>query len=473
MAASQDPKAQILTEDGLENLVANLGNEMDKRFHTRYVNSKQLSTGSDHAELDSMYQTDWLAAKVVDIIPDDMTREWRSFIGDIKPETVKILKDEEDRLNLVGAFNKAHKWSRLYGTAFIIMNVDDGMTPDKPLKIEAIKKGGLKHIKVLDRHQLHHSDIVNTDPMSLTFGMPEMYRFNENSAQIHFSRVIRFDAVELPYELFRQNDYWSESVLDRLYEALINFSTTASGSASMVYETNVDIIKVDGLMAYLQTEKGENLLRRRFALAKLLKSFNNMLLLDSKEEHTTKTNTFAGLPDLLDRFAQHLSAATDIPATRLLGTSASGMNATGEGDLKNYYDMIRSQQRRVYRPLLDYFDLIMAKSLGIGEDADLSYEFNSLFQMTDMEVADLQLKRAQRDQVYLVNGIVTEAIVAKELKQDDTYTNITDDYIEELEEAIANGDFTDPLIAEVSGEEQEGAEGAGNESTKEPGSIIP
>ena len=383
-----------------------------------------------------------------------MTREWREFTGDVDPKVVKALEDEEDRLQLSSYFNEAHKWGRLYGGGLIVMSIDDGQTPDKPLDINKIKKGGLRHIKAIDRHRVSNADIVPiADPMNINFGMPEYYRFNETSVKIHHSRILRFDGISLPFDEFRRNNYWSDSVLSRLYEAVINFNTTGDGAASMVYETNVDIVKVKGLMGYLQTAEGEALLRKRFTMARMMKSFNNMILLDNEEGFESKSNTFAGLPDLLDRFALFLSAASDIPATRLLGSSASGLNATGEGDLKNYYDTVRSTQKKVYKPLLDYFDKIMAKSLGLADDTDLDYDFKSLFQMTPKEMADLQLVNAQRDQIYLDRNVITEEIVAKELKQDGTYTNITDEYLEELEE-FENGFDTNTDDPEFGAEQE-------------------
>lgn len=463
-------KAKILSDeeelqkDGLENLVAQMGTEQDKRSYSKFVNRKQLSLDGMQDELNAMYRTDWLCGKVVDIIPDDMTREWREFTGDLDPEVIKTLQDEEDRLQLSYYFNEAHKWGRLYGGGLIVLSVDDGQTPDKPLDISKIKKGGLRHIKAIDRHRVSNAEVVPiADPMNKNFGMPEFYRFNETSIKIHHSRVLRFDGIPLPFDEFRRNNYWSDSVLSRLYEAVTNFNTTANGASSMVYETNVDIMKVKGLMGYLQTAEGEALLRKRFTMAGLMKSFNNMMLLDNEENYESKSNTFAGLPDLLDRFALFLSAASDIPATRLLGSSASGLNATGEGDLKNYYDTVRSAQKKVYKPLLDYFDQIMAKSLGLSEDADLDYEFCSLFQETPKDKADRELVAAQRDQIYLDRNVVTEEIVAKELKQDGTYTNITDEYLEELEEFENGGFESDPDDLEL-GTEQETPEGEKEES---------
>ena len=443
-------KAQIMSKedqllkDGLENLVAELGTNRDKRANSRFVNGKRLSADGNQDELNAMYRTDWLSGKVVDIIPNDMTRKWRSFTGEIDPNTIKMLEDEEARIALRSAFNEAHKWARLYGTAFIIMSIDDGNTPERPLAIDKIKKGGLKHIKVVDRHRLSNADVSPiADVFNPNFGLPEFYRLNETSVKIHHSRVIRFDGVKLPWDEFRRNNYYSDSVLDRLYGAITNLNTATDSSASMIYETNVDIVKIKGLMTYLQTAQGEDLVRKRFALVSMLKSFNNMMLMDTEEEYQNKTNSFAGLPDLIDRFAQVVTAGADVPATRLLGSSASGLNATGEGDLKNYYDKIEADQITEYKPRLDDFDPIMAKSLGLADDADLSYTFNPLFQMTPKEQAEVDFNNAQRDQIYLLNDVVDELAVAKELKQNGTYTNITDDYIKELEKIVKESNKTD------------------------------
>jgi len=46
------------------------------------------------------------------------------------------------------------------------------------------------------------------------------------------------------------------------------------------------------------------------------------------------------------------SSASDIPVIRLIGTSATGLNGSGETDLNNYYDMLSSRQESRIRPEL-------------------------------------------------------------------------------------------------------------------------
>lgn len=432
----QTPKAKVskVIADGLENTVANLGTNLDKREHSLFKNKKNLSLDGQQAELNALYRTDWISGKMVDIIPDDMTREWREFDGDLEPETIQALVDEEVRLQLQYNFNLAHKWARLYGTGFIIISVDDGKNPAEPLEINDIKPGDLKHIKAIDRHRLAYIEQPDTNPLSKNFGMPEFYNLLETDIKIHYSRLIRLEGIRLPYIEFRRNKYYSDSILARVYDSILNFNTAANASASMIYDTNVAIMKIQNLMQYFNSGEQEALLIKRMTMINAQKSMNNMVMLDSEEEVDWKNSNFAGLPELLDRYALYLSAGSDVPATRLLGSAASGLNATGEGDLKNYYDKLRSNQIIDYKPPLDYFDLLMAKNLGLPDDADLSYKFRPLFQMTPKEIAELQLTKANRDNIYLTQGVITETVAAKELQQDDTYSNVDADYIEALSE---------------------------------------
>jgi hypothetical protein len=99
-------------------------------------------------------------------------------------------------------------------------------------------------------------------------------------------------------------------------------------------------------MAYVGTPDGERKVTDRYRIAATGKSINRMLILDGKEKYERKSASFQTLPDLMDRFFQNVSGAADIPMTRLFGMSPGGLNASGESDLRNYYDRIASSQER-------------------------------------------------------------------------------------------------------------------------------
>lgn len=459
--------------DNLQNFITGMGTNKDKRTHNIYRNDNPLSAQSNRQELNALYRTNWLAAKIIEIIPKDMGREWREFTNEDDPELIKELEKEEKRLQLRKHITLAHIWARLYGTGFVVMDIDDGQSPDMPLDISRIKKGGLHHVKSIDRFRLSQADTVPiSNPLDPNFGMPEFYRFNESTIKIHASRMLRFEGVPLPWDEFRRNNYFSDSILDRLLTALINYDSVNDGVATMVTEANVDIMKIDNLMSMVSNPAQRELLQKRMALAKMMKNMNNILMIDKNEEFDVKSFTFSGLPDVIDRMLKALAAASDVPATRLFGSSADGLNATGEGDQSNYYDSIASRQQDEYSPVLDYFDTIMAASLGLN--IDIEYRWKPLFQMSEAQQADVNTKNAQKDNVYEAMGAVKVSTIAKDLKQKSIYLNITAEDIEELEEfenAIPDPD-TIEQIEQVEQEEDEksgpgkGAEESGSEVSK-------
>ncbi len=428
----EDPIMKQQVADSLVNFASGLNVlGRDKRASSEFMLDSRL----DDAQMEAIYQSDWMGGKIVDIIPDEMTREWRTWNdAELSPEEIKKLQNTEKILGLKLKFNEAGKWARLYGGCLLVIDVDDGQKPEEPLNIDAIKKGGLKNIVVFDRRNASAIRINNTKPFEDNFRKPETYRLSNSAIEIHHSRVLRFDGQSLPFNVFNRNRYWGDSVFVRIRQALINANIASDSAAGLLFESNIDIIKITGLMSTLSSTVGANQLIERFGIAKFLKSNYHFTIIDKEHEEIEKlANSFAGIPDLLDRFLAIVAAASDVQATRLLNKTSVGMNATGEGDEKNFFDMIRSKQEFQFRPKLEYFDKIMAKSLNIDPD-NMGFNFRPLFQIPDTEQATIELSQAQKDQIYVDMGVVRVSQVAAEAKNRGTYSVITDDDIKVIEE---------------------------------------
>jgi len=193
-----------------------------------------------------------------------------------------------------------------------------------------------------------------------------------------------------------------------------------------------------------------------------------MMILDAEEEYEIHNQSFAGLKDMIGQFMNIVAAASDTPVTRLLGTSPTGLlSNNNDGDVRNYYDSIKSDQETVLRKKLEYLDQILYRSV-FGkppELGNLDFRFPKLWQMTDLEIAQLELVRAQRDTVYLDRGVITDEIVAMALMTSDTYAGIDSDFIKELEE---NDDDEDGDIEnEIDNEGDENKDVEGDEDGEE------
>lgn len=450
-------KAKTFIADNLQNILTGLGVEgMDKQKSSRFI-----ETDLNYYELESAYSSDWLTGKVCDVPPFDMTREWRTFDGDLEPEKVLELEKAEREFKIRAKMQEALTLSRIYGGAGMVLNVDDGAEPWEPMVIDNIKKDGLRWIVVSDSQFLKPATF-NHDPFSENYGFPEFYRMAPSSILIHYTRVIRFDGVPLPLAARRRNQYWGKSVIERLYTALRNAGSIQDNIGALVYEASVDIIKIPDMIDRVASTEGAEALTKRFTIAKLQKSVNRMLLLDTEEEYESHQQTFAGLQDMMQSYLNIVAGAADIPITRLLGQSPGGMNATGESDLRNYYDFISGQQETIMRTKLELLDQILYRStFGAEPDTDvLSFKFDVLWQMTAKERADVQFVDAQRDAVYLDRAVLLPSVVAKQLMSTDTYDAVDAQFIKELE--------VEELLPDENDEEG-GDQGGGNDKNNDGG----
>lgn len=423
-----EPRPHII--DGLQNLISGMGGAQDKRSFNMYGQGRVLM----RFELDAMYRDSWLAGRVVDSVADDMTREWVTVtFDDNTPESRSAIENAEKRFDIQNKFNEGIKWARLYGGSIGVIGIGSEDL-SKPLDITTVKKGSLRYFHILDRWRVSGSPTLCTDLNSANFGLPDSYLIAESGISIHHTRVIRFNGRKLPYFLWQQNARWDDSELQHVFTAISDNDANTSSVGTMMFEANIDVITNKSLADALSSDQGTAQVAKRYSQANLMKSLNRMLLLDGEETHTKVANSFANLDKIMDKGMLNVCGAADIPATRLFGMSPAGMSATGESDSRNYDTRISCAQETQLRHPVEYFYEIMARSeLGYLPD-NFEVSFNALRQTSPTEQATIDYQRAQTDQIYLNASVVTEGVVARELKERGVYPNMTDDEIEMVEE---------------------------------------
>lgn len=374
--------------DKLVNLVANLGTERDKASGSTYA--PVILTDE---QLINAYRGAWLPRKIVDIPALDATRRWRAWQAD-KAQIEKI-EAEEVRLDLRAKVKQAMTRARLFGGAAIFIGTGETNTA-APLNPERIQSGGLKYLAVMNRRQLSPTEIEQ-DPQSERFGKPKAYRLADSQLEIHPSRLVIFSGAEHPDpDLSPANIFgWGDSVLQAIFEAIKQSDGTMANVASLVFEAKVDVIRIPDFMQSLQDDGYRKQVLERITLAATAKGINGTLLLDREEEYETKSASFGTLPDIIDRFLQAVSGAADIPATRLLGQSPSGLNSTGEADLRNYYDRIQALQELDITPALKLLDDSLIRSALGSRPAQIHYVWNPLWQPTAKERSEISKQTAE------------------------------------------------------------------------------
>lgn len=426
-----------LLNDGIQSMVAQLGTDRDKASSVEYV-----AIEYDDQQLETVYRTSWLARKIVTIPALDSFRAWRAWQAE-KP-MIELLEKEEARLKLRRKLVRAKALARLYGESFIYFDIGESGqgVAATPLNVDKVKKNGIRFVTVLSHRQLVPGD-VDQDPLSETFGEPIFYRIAggvKGDVTIHPSRLMRFVGAERPDEFAQYgNVRRSDSVLCALLATVAHFDSTEANVASLVFEAKIDVISVKGLMAIAGNPYEEAKLLARYRLAATAKGNNGMLLLDGDtEEYSQKTLSFQSLTDIMDRQAQNASGGADIPMTRLFGQSPGGMNATGDSDIRNYYDRIAAEQELETRPIMESFDECLIRSALGSRPPEVHYKWNSLWQMSDKERSELGTAGANMVKTIKDTGLIPDEVLAQVVvnlaTQDGTMPGLEGEYATFFEE---------------------------------------
>lgn len=438
-----DAIRQARTTDGYQNVFAKLG----------ISSGDNLSSGGSYGFggfitrnrtlLDAMYRTSWVVGKIVDTKAEDMIRAGIQINSDLDPKDTDIIQKKMISLNIWRNLTNTIKWGRLYGGCIAVILIE-GQKMDKPLKIETVGKDSFKGLLVLDRWLVNPSLSNLVQEFGPDFGMPKYYDVIATSSvlptmKVHHTRVLRFEGIELPYLWKQAENLWSESVVERLYDRLLAFDSTTQGIAQLVYKAHLRTILVEGLRDILAAGGVmEAALIKQFDYIRLMQNNEGITLLDSKDQFVAHQYSFSGLSDVLLQFGQQLSGACEIPLVRLFGQSPTGMNSTGESDLRTYYDDINKLQvKDLHEPLLTIMRVMSMSVLSKPFPEDGSLTFNPLWQMQDKEKVELAKSIGDSLSTLYNFGILKRHMVLKELRQSSKltgmFTNITDEEIAEAE----------------------------------------
>jgi len=436
--------SNIFTADGFQNFAARLGLGAGSQNDQSTYGFDFLSR--DRVKLEAMYRSSWVVGQVVDVVAEDMTREGVNLRGLDDPSDAEEIQRAMDDLEIWNEITNVIKWGRLYGGAIAVMLID-GQNVSTPLNIDTVGKDSFKGLMVLDRWLVQPTlqDLVSE--YGPDFGMPKYYDVIADSLglsnqRIHHSRVIRFDGVDLPYWQRVAENLWGQSVIERLLDRLIAFDSTTTGIAQLVYKAHLRTYKVKDLRKNIgMGGSALNALIKQIEHMRLWQSNEGITLMDLEDTFETHSYSFAGLDAVMLQFGQQLSGASQIPLVRLFGQSPSGMNATGESDLSNYYDNINQQQeRRMRTGLGKLLKIVSLSTLGKALPDSFTFDFASLWQIDDVQKADIATKVTDAVCKAEEQGLISTQAAMKELRQSSEitgiYSNITDADIEAADDEV-------------------------------------
>ena len=351
---------------------------------------------SDFELLTAMYRESWLTMRIIDMPPEDMTRSWYRFSAALPEEDLESLRRLEARHSVRQELADAIRWARLYGGSLALMVIrgeEDRL--EEPLETDLLLPGCFRGLLVLDRAQgIEPSEELEEDLDDPDFGLPKYYTVDledRGTVRMHHSRVLRFTGRELPRREAQLENWWGASELEHIREELQKRSAASANIAQLLFQANVTTLKMSdfGDVLAMGTEAQKQQIRDAVAEENRFRTSFGLQILSGGDTLENHPYSFSGLSEIYEQFMLDMAGAAEIPAVKLFGRAPAGLNATGESDLKNYYETISRLQERQLRPALEKLIPVLALSAWGYLPEDTGFVFNPIAAESPAETAQL------------------------------------------------------------------------------------
>jgi hypothetical protein len=517
---------QRLKLDSFFNAYTGLGTGQDKR-----VGGVPNTVSLVREDFDQLYRGSDMGAVLVEALPDEMFREgWHVKVkGD--PELSAEINKYIEESGVNHYLKQMFYWARQTGGSATIPLCDDGAIDlAEPLDYNKIKS--IKGYTVLNRWELY-PQFYYGDPLAPNYGYPsilylqQLFGLPQEIAQVgdksnfgsanavsvpqsnstfmqetplpfpaiyspgeipnpsalkrvHESRLLFADGVPVTRNQRIKNNGWGDSVFTRVFEVLRDYEMSWAGVTHLLSDFAQGVWKIEGLNE-LMVSGDDDVVQKLMMKSSMLRSMVHDVVVDAggegknAEEYTRHSTQLTGLPEIMQQLALKLAAAARMPVSLLLGQAPAGLNATGDSDIRWYYDRIKSKQNEELLPVLKrYMKMVFATKDGpTGGVEPESYQivFNNLWQLSTDQEATRRLQISQADVAYINAGVVTPSEVANSRFGDETYQGDSIHLDEEARaaEAPETEDHLQGQMAEI--EVKKGNNPDGTKPEPEPNAV--
>lgn len=422
LGSKNKPKQTAMQTDGYAECFTGLGTRADRSTGTRAQWARVLC----EPELINLYISDGIAKRIVDLPSKEATRAGFT-IEELDESLADDIYAKWEDLDLNAHLTRALQWRGVFGGAVLVLGINDGGTLDVPLNENGVKD--LEFVRVYDRYQAT-IQTRNFDPMSIDYGKPEMWLISPKAGghpyTVHTSRIIVIDGETVPDQIRESNDGWGASTYQSCLDQLTRLGTSHQWANALLERAQQAVHKITNLASTLREPGGEQLVRKRVDLVDMVRGILNTIVIDGNEDYSVSNMGIGpGVTDLLDRFAEALSAVTGIPVFLLMGRSSGGLNASSKENMDGWYALVECLQNDVLRkPIVRLVSLILASKGNF--DHGWKIEFNPLSVPTDKEKAEKENIEAETDKIK--SDAISAYVNIGAMSQDEARKQIMEDY---------------------------------------------
>lgn len=358
----------------------------------------------------AMLSQQWLIDKACSMPARDASRNgYEITVNDgkeLSPEALDYIRKRDKEMMIPKNLVEFVRLGRVFGVRHAMFLVDSPDTEyyEKPFNIDGVRPGSYRGIAQIDPYWI--SPMLDVDAAaniaSQHFYEPTWWLVN--GRKIHRTHMVIMRVGDLPDILKPSYLYGGIPIPQKIAERVYAAEKTANEAPMLAMSKRMIIYKMDLSEAQAQIEVLQQKLE---AWSALMNNFGIKVINGEGEEINQFDTTLTDLDSVIMTQFQLVSAASEVPVTKLLGTVPKGFNATGEYDESSYHEMLESIQQHDLSPLVNRHHMLLMKSeieSKFNVKATTEVKWKELDPLTTEEQADVNLKKAQADQIHVANG---------------------------------------------------------------------
>lgn len=303
-----------------------------------------------------------------------------------------------------------------FGGAFLYFDINQKFDIPISNTYECASINNLDSFKIIEPYSVTPSEVDNSNSLSKNYMNPSKWYVN-GAGSIDNSRLLKLVLFEVPDVIKPLFNYLGISLTQLMVGYTQNAEIIRDALSELMLRFKTDYIKTNSeniaSEEYLARIKYNNQTRNNFST----------LLLSEDEDLQSLSTSIAGVDNIISQAYELVVASSGIPATRLLGISPRGFNATGESDLIHYYELISQYQSKIKPILIECIKKILFFDLKIFDVENIDISFNPIGYKTEKEQVETYNLMADFFTKLTQNGILSESEALKCLQDNDFNLN--------------------------------------------------
>lgn len=249
---------------------------------------------------------------------------------------------------------------RMFGIRIALFRVDsmDPLYYEKPFNPDGVTPGSYKGIVQVDPYwcvpELDAAAVAN--PASLHFYEPTWWMIA--GRRYHRSHLCIFKVSDVPDILKPTYGYGGVPVPQRIMERVYGAERTANEAPQLAMSKRTTVWNTD-IAKLLANQEAFGIHMSNFV--EFRDNFG-VKINDTDDQMQQFETSLADLDSVIMSQYQIVAAAAGVPATKLLGTTPKGFNATGEYEESSYHEELETVQENDLTPLAERHMLLVLRS---------------------------------------------------------------------------------------------------------------